>query len=195
MCSAMSSEPSGAIRTEMSAAGSEYAPAAPGSASAASAAASSSAFRMRLAGRRPGGRRRGGRRRDCASALAEVDAWRFAGDVLGLEVLARPEVEPAGDDARRHGLERVLVAEDGVVVDLARDRDALLDVGELRLELLEVLGRAQLRVRLGDREQPAEGGGQHVLGLGLLRDALRLLRGDARVRDGLERLALVRGIA
>src|SRR5262245_8008939 len=134
MCSTTSSEPSAATVTAMFAAGSEYAPAALGSASATSAAASSSAFRMGLAGRRLGGRRGCGRRR---FRLAEVDARRVAGGVLGLEVLARLEVEPAGDDARRHGLERVLVAEHGVVVNLARDRDVLLDVGELGLELLE----------------------------------------------------------
>ena len=66
---------------------------------------------------------------------------------------------------------------------------------ELGLQLLEVLGRAQLRIRLGDREQPPERRAEHVLGLRLLLDALRLLRGRARVRDRLERLALVRGVA
>ena len=38
-------------------------------------------------------------------------------------------------------------------------------------------------------------GGEHVLGLRLLLDALRLLRGGARGGDGLERLALVGGVA
>ena len=47
---------------------------------------------------------------------------------------------------------------------------------ELRLELLEVLRRPQLRVGLGDREEAPDRLREQVLGLGLLLDALRLLR-------------------
>ena len=63
------------------------------------------------------------------------------------------------------------------------------------LELLEVLGRAQLRVGLGDREQPAERRREHVLGLRLLLHSLGLLRGRPRLRDLVERPALVGGVA
>ena len=61
------------------------------------------------------------------------------------------------------------------VVDAARARDLILGVRQLGLQLLEVLGRAQLRVGLGDGEQPAERSGQRALGL---RD-LRRARGPA----------------
>ena len=65
----------------------------------------------------------------------------------------------------------------------------------MRLQLLEVLGRPQLRVGLGDREQPAERRGEHVLGLRLLLHALRLLCRRPRLRDLVERPALVGGVA
>src|SRR4051794_31282591 len=141
MFSSISSAPFGATRALISAAGREYAEAAAGSASATTAAARSSAFLIGLArgGLGRGGRRRRGRGRGGAAALTEVDAWCLARSFLGLEVLAGPEVEHAGDHARRERLERVLVAQHRVVVDLARDRDVRLDVGERGLQLLEVL--------------------------------------------------------
>ena len=83
----------------------------------------------------------------------------------------------------------------GVVVDLARDGDLLLGLGQLRLELLEVLGRTQLRVGLSDREQASDRSRQHVLGLRLLGDALRLLRRGPRLRDLVEGAALVGRVA
>ena len=75
-----------------------------------------------------------------------------------------------------HRLARVLVREDGVVVDLAGDRDLALGLRELCLQLLEVLGRAQLGIRLRDGEEPSDRGGEDVLGLGLLADRARSLR-------------------
>jgi hypothetical protein len=62
------------------------------------------------------------------------------------------------------------------------------------LQLLEVLRRAQLRIGLGDGKQPADRLGEHVLGLRLLLNALRLLRRRSRLRHLFERSALVRRI-
>src|SRR5918911_589293 len=109
----------------------------------------------------------------------EVDLRRRPGALLDLEVLPRLEREHARDDARRDGLPRGVVREHGVVVDLPRDGDLVLGLLELALELLEVLARAQLRVGLGDGEEPAEGGGEHVLRLRVLLDRRRLLRRGA----------------
>ena len=72
------------------------------------------------------------------------------------------------------------------VVDAARAGDLILGVRQLGLQLLEVLGRAQLGVGLGDGEQPAERSGQRAFGLRGLRRGLRAHRGRARLRDGLE---------
>ena len=148
-------------------------------------------LRRRLAGREE---REQDRRREDGSLRTERVAPPGL-PLLDLEVLARLEVEDPGDDVRRDGLERVVVGEDGIVVHLARDRDLLLRVGELRLELLEVLRRPQLRVGLGDREDLPDRLRQDVLGLGLLLDAFRLLRRRARLRHLFEGLALVRRVS
>src|ERR671934_155255 len=66
---------------------------------------------------------------------------------------------------------------------------------ELPLELLEVLGRAELRVRLRDGEQAPERGREDILRLRLLLHVLGLLRGGARLRYLLEGAALVGGVA
>ena len=62
---------------------------------------------------------------------SELHAWCLPNRILDLEERARLEVEHAGDDVRRHRLDRVVVGEDGVVEDLARDGDLLLGVGQL----------------------------------------------------------------
>ena len=59
------------------------------------------------------------------------------------------------------------------------------------LELLEVLGGPELRIRLGDGEEPSQRLAQDSLGLRGLGRALRVLGSGTRLRDGLERLALV----
>src|SRR5438128_10247892 len=100
--------------------------------------------------------------------LREVDLRRRPGPFLDLGVPPRLEVEHARDHARRNGLPRGVVREDGVVVHLPRDGDLVLRLVELALELLEVLGRAQLRISLGDGDEAAERGRQHVLRLRVL---------------------------
>ena len=99
------------------------------------------------------------------------------------------------DDEPGEGLDRVVERQHDVVVDLARDRDAVLGLGELGLELPEVLVRLELGIGLGDGEEPAERGAEDALGLGGLARCLRLLRTRTRLRHGLEGLALVRRVA
>src|SRR6266508_1694360 len=102
---------------------------------------------------------------------SELHAWGLPGRLLDLEERLALEVEPAGDEVRGHGLTRVLVRQHRVVVDLACDANLVLGVLELRLQLLEVLARAQLGIGLGDREQSSDRGGERVLGLRLLLDS------------------------
>src|SRR5690349_21366903 len=142
MCSSTWRAPFGSTRTPTFACGRVNvlsARAGPASASAASAAAAKATLRGRGCIRLEADRRR----------LAVVAR-------LELEELAFPESERAGDQDGREHLDRVVVRQDRVVVDLARDRDLVLGVPELPLEVEEVLVRLQLRVGLGDREQPAE---------------------------------------
>ena len=95
---------------------------------------------------------------------------------------SRTEAERPGEHEARERLDRVVVRQHGVVVDLARDGDAVLRLGELGLELPEVLVRLELRVRLGDGEEAAERGSEDSLGLRRLGRRLRLLRAGARLR-------------
>ena len=100
------------------------------------------------------------------SVSGEAHLRRLAlGVVLDLEELPLGEAERVGEDHGREGLDRVVEGEHRVVVDLARDGDLVLGVAELVLQVEEVLVRLQLRVGLGDGEQPAER---------LAEDALRL---------------------
>ena len=78
------------------------------------------------------------------------------GRVRDLEELAGREAAARGDDRVREDLDLRVVGLDVRVVDPARRLDLVLELGEVARELLEVLGRAQLRVLLGDDAQPAE---------------------------------------
>ena len=75
----------------------------------------------------------------------------------------------------------VLYSGHRVVEEAARRGDLVLDVGDLGLQLLEVLVGLEVRIGLGQREQLAQRAGQHVLGRRLLRRALRGDRGVARL--------------
>src|SRR5512145_357170 len=92
--------------------------------------------------------------RPTSLTLREAHLRRGAlGRGLELEVLALREAEGPREQVAREGLDRgVEVAHDRVVV-AARVLDRVLDAGQLALEPEEVLVRAQLGVRLGDREQ------------------------------------------
>ena len=125
----------------------------------------------RLRGGVPGERERRQQRRPL-----ERDAWRLPGLVLDLEEVLLREPERPGEEHARHRLDRGVVGEDGVVVDLARDRDPVLRLRELLLQLPEVLVRLQLGVRLRDGEEPAERLAEDALGGALLGRPLRGLR-------------------
>src|SRR5690349_13106709 len=129
MCSSTSSEPFFATWTLTSAWTSAYdfAPAAPARSSAAAAARRRRALRARCVTRRPGGR------------CGEADLRRRAlGRILDLEELALREAEGAGEHNGRERLDPVVVREHRVVVDLARNRDLVLRVLQLGLEVEEV---------------------------------------------------------
>src|SRR5262245_31928989 len=154
MCSSTSRAPFFAMWTVTSAWTSEYdfADAAPVRTSPAASAARTTPLRARNLTRRCRRRR-------------EAHLGRLAvARVLDLEELALREPERSGQEHRREDLDRVVEREHGVVVDLARDRDLVLGVPQLVLQVEEVLVRLELRVRLGDREQPAERLAEDALG-------------------------------
>src|SRR5439155_4087151 len=126
----------------------------------------------------------------------ERDAGRLPlAGAVELEVAPRVEAEERGNEVRRKGLHRrVEIAHDRVVVATGV-LDRVLDLAERPLELDEVRVRLEVRIRLGKREELAEGARERVL---RLRARLRRLRGDrgaARARHGLERGPLVGGVA
>src|SRR5438034_7107752 len=125
----------------------------------------------------------------------ERDAGRLPlSGAVELEVSPRVELEEGRDEVRREGLHRgVEVAHDRVVV-AARVLDRLLQLAERPLELDEVRVRLEVRIRLGERHELAEGARERVL---RLRARLRRLRGDrgaARAGHGIERGPLVGGV-
>ena len=149
-------------------------------------------------GGRSGGEQDGERRGCGGNRAGEPQNCTCTGSRAGSSISKygrRPEAEDPGDHVRRHGLDRVHVRQHRVVVDLARHRDRLLDVGKLRLEVEEVLARPQLGVGLADGDQPPERRGQDVLRPRLLLDPACGLRRGAGDGDRLERLALVRRVA
>ena len=167
MCSSTSRLPSGWTLTPTFAAGSETISPAPGS---------SEECEERGRGDRERGALRAGRvtRRRGLSAAgvgAAGAASRSSPAALRGRRRPRPRRTPASrsrtsrEDHGGEGLDRVVVRQHRVVVDLARDRDLVLRVAELGLQLEEVLVRLQVRVGLGDREQPAERLAQDALGL------------------------------
>ena len=142
-------------------------------------------------GRRSGRWRCGGG----AGVGREVDLRYLALRLVRLEELALREAERACEDDARERLDRVVVGQHRVVVDLPRDRDAVLGAGELVLELAEVLVGLQLGVGLGHREQPPERRAEDALRGRRLGRPARALGVRARLGDGLERAALVLGVA
>src|SRR5262245_38012809 len=139
---------------------------------------------------------------DCALArlaarlLAERNLWDLAlGRVADLEELLRLKAALVGDDRGRPLLDLGVVGLDVRVVDPARGLDLVLQLGELALELLEVLRRAQLRILLRDDPEAAEGLRELGLGLPGLLGAARLHCGRAGLGDVLERRLLVRRVA
>src|SRR6476660_7042862 len=131
-----------------------------------------------------------------ACTWSEPDSDVGPGRRLDLVVRLRPEPGRSGDERRRHGLRRGVVGLHRVVVELPRVADPVLGVGQLGLQGEEVLVGLELRVRLGEGEQPAERLGEYALGGGLAAGAVPGA-GDGVVTggdDGFERAALVRGV-
>ncbi len=156
----------------------------PASASAKVRPATTTANR-RIMRRQLGGR--AGRKADLRGLALRV--------VLHVEELARSEAERACDEGAWDRLDRIVVGQHRVVVDLARDGDPVLRLGDLALELPEVLVGLQLRVRLGHGEEASERLTEQPFRLRRLARRLCLLRGRAGLGDVLEGLALVRGVA
>ena len=109
------------------------------------------------------------------------------------EVHAR-EVEHAGHDVgweHRQGL--VVLAHVAVVV-LAREADLVFGADQFFLQLAEVGVSLELRVGLGQREQPAKRLGQRTLGLGVLSHGLGagglVVAGRAKDNIGIDRVEL-----
>src|SRR5439155_5096455 len=104
--------------------------------------------------------------------------------VVGLEVLAGPEAEAAGEQVGGEALDAGVKGPNGLVVELPRVRDAPLRRGQLLLEREEVLVGLQVGILLRHREQRLQRRGDLVLGLGLLRDALGADGVRPRLGDG-----------
>src|SRR5690242_9622373 len=127
---------------------------------------------------------------------AEADARNFAlGGSRDFEEFARFEIAHASDDIGRKLLDAGVEVAHGSVVIAARVLQRVFDLVQGGLELAKILGRAELRVGFREREELAQGAGQHAFGLALGR---RTLRGHSLIAgggDGFERAAFVGGVA
>ena len=126
-------------------------------------------------------------------AGAKRDDRRVA--LVGPEELALVEAERLRDQHGREALLDRVVAVDGLVVVAAGGGELVLDVGELLLEREEVLRRPQLRIGLGDGDQPVQRAAELLVRLRRRGRARRLLGCRTGLRHLLEGLALVRGVA
>ena len=109
--------------------------------------------------------------------------------------LAIAEAKRAGKKHRREGLRGCVVFLDRVVEEAAGSRDLVFEVGQLALQLQEILVRLEFGIGLGEGEELPECTGQHVLGLRL---RLRIGGGGGGVpclHHGVQCAAFVCGIA
>src|SRR5690606_5483596 len=107
--------------------------------------------------------------------------------VLCLEVFGASEAEHVRDDRDGERLDPRVQLSHIRVVEAATRGHTVLSVRELVLKLHEVLARHQVRVLLGDGEQPAKGLGEDVLRACLLRGRHAGVRGrSTRLRHRLE---------
>src|SRR5512138_301489 len=127
-------------------------------------------------------------------------ALRGRGELRLRRLLVEQRVRPA----RRRDRDEVVELLDLLDVAAPGDRDPVLGALELSLQVAEVLVRLELRVVLGDREQPAERAPQlalrrlellHVLRRELVDVELHRGRLRAGVHHLVERLPLVRRVA
>src|SRR3990172_12200249 len=93
----------------------------------------------------------------------ELHPHLFPSGLIRLEELRLLEAEVAGDNRVGERLDAVVIVQHVLVVELPREGDLLLDVGQLPLKLHEVLGGLELRVVLRHGEQVPQGGREHVV--------------------------------
>src|SRR5437660_319298 len=138
-----------------------------------------------------------------ASAMSRPMRSAPEGDARGLTVFGPVELEvlPLGEAEEQRDLvgrkavdRRVEIADDGVVV-AARALDRLLDLPERALQVAKALVRLEVGIRLGEREELAQGAGQLVLGLRAGFGGLRHHGRAAGTDDLVERAALVGRVA
>src|SRR5437870_10606992 len=114
--------------------------------------------------------------------------------LLGADVeeLLRGEAERASEQHRGELLDAGVVLLHGIIEEAAGRGQLVLDVGELALQLLEVLIGLEIRIGLAQRKQLPQRAGERVFSGCLRRDAARsgLDRGVARLDHGFERAAL-----
>src|SRR3989304_8217978 len=89
-----------------------------------------------------------------------------------IEEFAMAEAERSGDQNGRELLDPRVVFLHGIVEEAPRRRELVLDVGELGLQLLEILIGLQVRVSLRQREELAQRAAEHILRRRLLRRAV-----------------------
>jgi hypothetical protein len=137
------------------------------------------------------------------SRLARICCWSAAGErhlrhrgvTLRREELALAEAERYREEEPRQALHRGVEVHHGRVVIAARGADLVLGVRQVFLELQEVLGRLQVRIRLGDREEPADRRGEELVRVRCVPGRRGLLHGCSRPRHLVEDGTLVSGIA
>src|SRR5207249_1632171 len=116
-------------------------------------------------------------------SCSELDADRTALRLFAFEELTLGEVEVPREDVAWERLDRVVVVEHAVVVELPCVRDAILGRRQLLLKRQEVLVRLEVGIRLGDCEQTLQRAGELVLRLRLFLNRPTGLGVD-RVRSG-----------
>src|ERR1700722_13958318 len=84
--------------------------------------------------------------------------------VAEVEERALREAEHAGEQRGREYLDAGVVLAHRIVEEAARRRDLVLDVGQLRLQLLEVRVGLEVGIALRQREQLAQRAREHVFG-------------------------------
>src|SRR5450756_1706514 len=94
--------------------------------------------------------------RDAATRVLELHARRLLklrAVLADVEELALAEAEHAGEQRGRELLDAGVIFLHRVVVEAARGGELVLDVGDVRLQLLEIRVGLQVRIVLRQREQ------------------------------------------
>src|SRR5687768_3126976 len=124
-------------------------------------------------------------------ALAQVDLHGLALGLVRFEELLGGEAQQAADDVGGKRLQPGVEAHDGVVVELARERDPVLGPRQLLLEPHDVLVGLELGIVLDHCEELTERAGQRILGPRLGGGSLRGDRGRPRLGHLRQDLLLV----